>query len=706
MKETNDEKKGNDESVKNDSQLKQYIKSSALGLAYAYLKHKWKKNNRLIIASISVEFIIANTLSGLLYGDKGNIFTHFVCGLSNGWMLSLVFFVVELVLSYRLVSAISKNEKYEEDLNYETSTEHVKGSADKMQEPEKEITFNAGTYETITDLILGANPKDKNEIYSMKPVSGTNQNALFIGMPGTGKSRGYMIPIILQIIRREESAFIMDPSMELYNITAEAGRAHGYEVKIINFDLAFMLHSDSFNYLGAINEEADAQDFADTMVKNMEASDHPDFWYFCITNLLTYGILYIKFTEDTGYEKNLGGVFRYFNDRTVDQILLDGAMLPDGHPAKTAFNNYCGSDKVVQGNTLGTIKTKLQKLGINKIAKITGVDDIDISLPGKKKCLYFIAADDQNDNLTYLVALFWTLAYRTLVQVAKKSENGYLPITVNMVMDEFANCGIIPSYEKRLSTVRKYHISSIMAIQGIEQLQIMFPDDRWRTIINDCTLVILLGTREVGNAEYFSKLAGVKTTIDRGRRIMESAGNLTHVHMESMQTETKGQREVYTIDEILRLNPKNALVSVARHNVIEFERIDYTAHPMCKELRKVSAAHHIPKWIRELDDDEWDALNIPEDEIFEEESELPIELCTPEDFKEPWNQKKEEALQLKIKKQKAKLAGEDDSNIELTEDELEDIQEEYAPRNMLDEAIDELIDNNDYEDVNVAASLI
>ena len=68
----------------------------------------------------------------------------------------------------------------------------------------------------------------------------------------------------------------------------------------------------------------------------------------------------------------------------------------------------------------------MQKLGIDKIAKITGVDDIDIGLPGKEKCLYFIAADDQNDNLTYLVALFWTLAYRTLVQIAKKSKNGYL----------------------------------------------------------------------------------------------------------------------------------------------------------------------------------------------------------------------------------------------------------------------------------------
>lgn len=690
---------------KTESQLLKYLKKSAFGVASVYLKHIWEKNNKLIIGTAAVEFVAANVLSGFLYGDKGNILTHFACGISHGWILSLIFFGTELVVSYRLVSALSKNEKYEEDLNYETSTEHVKGSADKMQKEEKEITFNAGTYETITDLILGANPKDINEVYSMKSVSGTNNNALFVGMPGTGKSRGYMIPIIMQIIRRGESGFIMDPSMELYNKLAEMGRAHDYVVKIINFDLAFMLHSDSFNFLGTIKDEADAQDFADTMIKNMDEGGKPDFWYFCITNLLTYGILHIKYSENTGYEKNLGGVFRYFNSRTVEDILADGGMLPAGHPAKMAFNNFAGSDKVVQGNTLGTIKTKMQKLGIDKIAKITGVDDIDIGLPGKKKCLYFIAADDQNDNLTYLVALFWTLAYRTLVQIAKKSENGYLPITVNMVMDEFANCGIIPDYEKKLSTVRKYHISSIMAIQGIEQLQKMFPEDRWRTIINDCTLLILLGTREVGNAEYFSKLAGVKTTIDRGRRIVESAGNITHVHLESVQTETKGQREVYTVDEILRLNPKNALVSVARHNVIEFERIDFTAHPMCKEIRNVSASHHIPNWIRELDDDEWDALNIPEDEIFEEEGELPIELCTPEDFKEPWNEQKEKALQLKIKKQKARLAGKDDSNIELTEEEIESIQEDYAPKNILEEAMDELIDDNDYEGVDVTEAL-
>ena len=129
-----------------------------------------------------------------------------------------------------------------------------------------------------------------------------------------------------------------------------------------------------------------------------------------------------------------------------------------------------------------------------------------------------------------------------------------------------------------------------------------------------------------------------------------------HLHSEVMATESNTSRDVYTADEVLRIAYDKELVFVGSANAYEMKKVDYTDHPMCKEMRKVNGAHHLPEWIRDLGDEDCEDLGVF-DEFdagkYEDEDEQVkkwnIELCTEEDFKTPWSKKKEAALQRKIK---------------------------------------------------------
>ena len=171
--------------------------------------------------------------------------------------------------------------------------------------------------------------------------------------------------------------------------------------------------------------------------------------------------------------------------------------------------------------------------------------------------------------------------------------------------------------------------------------------------MNDCKTRILINTNNNITAEYFSKLSGEQTTEEYGVRYEENAGDLLKIHPTYTVSKSHGSRVVYTPNEIQQLNPKHLLVFISQVPVVELEKIDYTNHPMCKEMRKWVPRFHAPKWILELPEKDRLKYHVY-DEIYKRESINDIELCTEDDFREPWNKKKEAALQERIEKLKSK----------------------------------------------------
>ena len=245
--------------------------------------------------------------------------------------------------------------------------------------------------------------------------------------------------------------------------------------------------------------------------------------------------------------------------------------------------------------------------------------------------------------MSYLVALFITLLCNALVSLADSTDEGYLPVRVTLLLDELANIGRIPDYTEKLSTFRGRHIDIISILQDLGQLQKMYPDNEWDTILNDCHVKIVLRANNKTTSDYFSDLSGPQTIEDKGKRYIEKAGQLIKAHTEYQITESHSERPLYTPHEIRTLDKKCVLVFVSGENCIKMQKIDYSNHPMCKELRKWPATKHAPKWILDMPESERIEFGVY-NEKYRREYFDDIELCTEEDFKHPWTPEDQERL--------------------------------------------------------------
>lgn len=643
---------------KKPDSLKQIFDKTAFGIAKKTICDLWATNRKLIYIDIGVTGIGSSTISGYLYlltaGHEysPSIFRAFGLGLIKVPWLTIILFVIFNKITYKYLSSLRKYTVNDTDRNYAASTEGYKGTDHRMTEEEKAEILTCGNYLTQKGFILGCEPGDINKLYALDTTYGKNNNVCITGAPGCGKTRGLIVQLIFQKIRCGESMLITDPKLEIYRYCAAVAKAHGYVVKLLDFRPSHSLHTDTCNYMSVLgNSHFKAQSFSKTVVDNTSDGKVADFWTDSEFNLFIGVVIFIN-TNQLGISKTLGGVYQFLYSNTVDEFEDMCVVLPDDHPAMPYLKTFLNGDKTVKGNTYAGLQIRLSTLADSLVQRIVGTDDIDFTLPGKQKCIYFISSPDTDKSRSFLVALFFALIFNELTDFADDQDDGFLPIRVTAVLDEFKNIGRIPSFTEKLSTLRSRHIDIMLAIQGIEQIQQMYPDNEWETIMNDCDTHIFMKTNNNINSEYFSKASGTQTTEDKSIRYDENAGDLLKIHPTYTVTQQHGEREVYTPGEIRHLNPKNLLVFIAQSYVVELEKVDFSNHPMCKEMRKWVGHYHAPKWILEMDEKDRQKFHVY-DEIYKKESIEDIELCTDEDFLEPWNPKKEAALQEYIKNYKS-----------------------------------------------------
>lgn len=635
--------------------FKEFYEQTSFGIADKTIKEQWHKNKKIIKIDLAVTGTLSLLAAGYVYTifiglEKAFFLLYLVYGLIKVPWLSVILLLVMNRFTYNYLAAIQKTAIKDSERNYESSKDGGKGTAHKMTAEEKEETLSCGNYLEQKDNIFGCEPGDITKLYSLrKDLYGKNGNILVNGAPGCGKSRCVAIPIIMQTIRRGESLIVTDPKGELYRDTAALAKANGYVVKILNFRPKDTLHTDTCNFMSVLGGSAfKSQSFSKTVIDNTSDGKPADFWTESEFNLYMGVCIWVN-NNDLGIPKTMGGIYQFLYSYTVNEFEEVMSSLPDDHPALPYLKTFMNGDKTVKGNTYAGLQIRLSALADPLVQKIVGVDDIDFTLPGKQKCIYYISSPDTDKSRSYLVALFFTLLYNELIDLADEQESGHLPIRVTMLLDEFKNIGVIPAFPEKLSTVRSRWIDTIIIIQGLEQLMTMYPDNEWETIMNDCTTRILINTNNNITAEYFSKLSGEQTTEEYGVRYEENAGDLLKIHPTYTVSKSHGSRVVYTPDEIQQLNPKHLLVFISQAPVVELEKIDYTNHPMCKEMRKWVPRFHAPKWILKLPEKERQKYHVY-DEIYKHESIDDIELCTEDDFREPWNKEKEAALQKKIRK--------------------------------------------------------
>ena len=493
----------------------------------------------------------------------------------------------------------------ERNLTISRSGSH--GTAGFLTRREAERNFEVTDARKTAQDILGAFPDGK--VFTLGKDTRLNSNLAVCGASGTGKSRSISRNLIFQAARRGESVIITDPKSELYESMAPYLRDQGYIVKV--FNLVNMDHSDSWNCLGEVTSELAAQTFAEVVLSNT-SGDNPDpFWYSAELNLLKALVLYVA-TEEPEERRNFATIYdllcqereggltsRMKAASSMVRSDATGKNIP-ASPAWPPYSLYLQASEAVRANVIIGLGSKLQVLQNQEVRNITSYSEIDLELPGKKKCAYFCIVSDQDNTFNFLSSLFFSFLFIRLIHYAdSETPNGMLQPKVKFVLDEFPNCMTIPDFTKKVSVIRSRGCSVAVFFQNIGQMKNRYPQDQWQEILGACDSTVFLGCTDLLSAQYFSDRTGVASVDVKSNARELNTLRMTNFVPEYRETNSTVRRQLMTQDEILRMPIDEELIFIRGMKPLQAVRFDYSKHPEYRKLRRERAVKHEPAWARE-----------------------------------------------------------------------------------------------------------
>ena len=407
-----------------------------------------------------------------------------------------------------------------------------------------------------------------------------NNNVLVIGGSGAGKSRFLVKPNLLQA---NCSYVITDPSGELLETCAGFLEKEGYKVKIFNLvEMQYSHHYNPFNYIR--NDEGVLM-MINCLIQNTTpqgASKGDPFWEKSETALLLAICFYLHY-EVRPEDRNFSNVMRLLLKAEVKEDQEDFKSpldilfeeLEKVNPTHIAVRYY-KIFKMGAGKTLKSIliscTVRLGTFNLKAVQDLTNVDTIDLKSLGDEKQALFVVIPSADTTFNYLVSMMYSQLFETLYFHAENEiPSKRLPSHVRFMLDEFANIGTIPDFEKKLATMRKYEISCTIILQNLAQLKTMYKD-AWESITGNCDSFLFLGGQEQTTLEYVSKKLGKKTILTRGTS-NSKGGHGSH----SENYNNKG-RDLMSPDEISRMDNKNCILFIRGLFPFFGEKYDYPKH--------------------------------------------------------------------------------------------------------------------------------
>ena len=398
------------------------------------------------------------------------------------------------------------------------------GTSRFMKPEEMKDVLETGRLDDLTGTIYGKHrddPLDDNRFslyIASSSKSGLAGNMLVIGAPGTGKSWGFVRPMIFQCVKRRESMILTDPKAELYESTAGYLADMGYEVRV--FNLLEMEHSDHWNCIG----EADYDErlipiIAATIINNTSSEKEAgDFWAKAELNLLTALLYYVQNDKDVSgnvlplSQRRLGRILSLLTENGLEKIDREIKLLPAGHPAKGPYGLFLQAKENIRGNIVIGLGNRLNVFQDKLVDALTADSTIDLTLPGHKPCAYFCILSAQDHTYAFLSSLFFTMIFSRLEQYARReTEDGKLPVPVNFVLDEFPSIGKLGDFKRSIAFTRGFRMNCIVIVQSIAQLADIYPRREWEEITACCDATICLGVNDTTSAQFISEKCGMTT---------------------------------------------------------------------------------------------------------------------------------------------------------------------------------------------------
>ena len=418
---------------------------------------------------------------------------------------------------------------------------------------------------------------------------------------GSGKSASYSIPNAYQMLG---SYVFTDPKGELYDRTAGFLKQNGYEIKVLN--LVKPQNSDGYNPLMHISSEIDVDVIANTIIKGqkVEGGKSDPYWDDMAEMLLKSLIYYLLATRPEE-EQNLAScaeLVRAANKNGGSNLLTDMiSQLPYDHPARMYYKSIEIAPEKTYSSILSTLQSRLGKFDSKEIAELTSTDTIKFEDIGNKKTAVYVISSDTHAAYDFLLTIFFSQMIQQLYNYADDN-GGALKMPTYFILDEFANIGQIPDFDKKISTSRSRKISFSVILQNLDQLEAVY-EKSYETIIGNCDTHVFLGSNSYKTVEYFSKALGEKTierdsvSINRDRQNWRTGKSVSDQVM---------ARALMTPDELRRMDNDECIIFEKGLKPIKANKFYYFKHPMAKKLAMFEINHND---IEEMERGVWRKFN-------------------------------------------------------------------------------------------------
>ena len=425
-------------------------------------------------------------------------------------------------------------------------------------------------------LMMSNRPKD--------PKTARNKNVLVVGGSGSGKTRFFIKPNLMQL---NSSYVVTDPKG---SIAVECGKLmlrNGYKVKIFN-SINFK-KSHHYNPFAYIHSEKDILKLVTTLIANTkgDGKSGDDFWQKAKTLLYTALIGYIHY-EAPEEEQNFATLIEFINamevreddetfENNVDLAFKELASREPNHFAVRQYKKY----KLAAGKTAKSINiscgARLAPFDIQELREITMYDELELDTLGDRKTALFLIMSDTDSTFNFLISMIYSQLFNLLCEKADDVYGGRLPVHVRCLIDECANIGQIPNLEKLMATIRSREISACLVLQAQSQLKALYKDNA-DTIIGNCDSSIFLGGKEPGTLKELNQALG-KETIDTFNTGESRGREVSH----SLNYQKLG-KDLATIDELAVLDGGKCILQLRGVRPFLSDKYDITRHPNYKYL--------------------------------------------------------------------------------------------------------------------------
>ena len=403
---------------------------------------------------------------------------------------------------------------------------------------------------------------------------------------GSGKSASYSIPNAYQCLG---SYVFTDPKGELYDRTAGYLKEQGYDIKVLN--LVRPQYSDGYNPLMHISSELDVDVIANTIVKGQKTDSSSDPYWDDMAEMLLKSLIYYLIATRPEEEQNLAScaeLVRAANKNGGSNLLSDlMSQLPYDHPARMYYKSIEIAPEKTYGSILSSLQSKLGKFDSKEIAELTSTDTINFEEIGTKKTAVYVISSDTHTAYDFLLTIFFSQMIQQLYDYADQN-GGRLQERTYFILDEFANIGKIPDFDKKISTSRSRGISFSVILQNIDQLEAVY-EKSYETIMGNCDTHVFLGSNSFKTVEYFSKQLGEKTIGRDSISINKDKQN--HKTGKSISDQVMA-RALMTPDELRRLDNDVCIIFEKGLKPIKANKFYYFKHPMARDMAKCEISHN------------------------------------------------------------------------------------------------------------------